>query len=109
MGTINDFTGDNINLHACELGIVSAVHTLVAEVLGELVDAFEAAHDEALEVKFVGDAQVEGDVERVVVGYEGACRSSAGDALQNGGFHLHVAVFVEVVAHGVEQIGRAHV
>ena len=32
----------------------SAVHSLVAEVFGELVDALEAAHNEAFEIQFIG-------------------------------------------------------
>ena len=40
----------DVYLHAGELGVVGAVHALVAEVLAQLVDAVEAAHDEPLEV-----------------------------------------------------------
>ena len=52
----------HVNLHAGELGVVGLVHTLVAEVLGKLVDAGEASDDESLEVELVGDTQVQGDV-----------------------------------------------
>ncbi len=95
----------HIYLHAGELGVVGAVHALVAEVAAELVDAFEAADNQALEVQLVGDAEVEVDVERVVVGDEGACGGTAGDALQHGGIHLEVALLVEVGTHLVDNHG----
>ncbi|GFI06105.1 hypothetical protein IMSAGC006_00843 [Muribaculaceae bacterium] len=40
-----------------------------------------------------------------MVGDEGARRGSAGDGLEDGGLHFHVAVVVEVGAHGVEHFG----
>ena len=39
-----------------EFRVVRAVHALVPEVAGELIHAFKAAHDEPLEVQFVGNA-----------------------------------------------------
>ena len=75
------------------------VHALVAEVLGELIHPAVAAHDEALEVELVGDAQVEGDVQGVVVRDEGTRRGAARDALQDRGLHLEAAGGIEVFAH----------
>ncbi len=40
----------HVYLHAGKLGVMGAIHTLVAEVLGELVHTLEAAYDKALEV-----------------------------------------------------------
>jgi len=40
----------DVYLHDCELGIVRAVHALVAEVLAELVYAVEPSDDQLLEV-----------------------------------------------------------
>ena len=34
------------------------VHTLVAEVLTDLIDTFETTHDEALQVEFGGDTHI---------------------------------------------------
>ena len=50
-----------------------AVHALVAEVLRELVHTLEAAHYEAFQIQLVGDAQVERNVESIVVRDEGSC------------------------------------
>ena len=49
-----------------ELGVVRGVDALVAEVLADLVDALQAADDQALEVELGGDPQVEVAVQRVV-------------------------------------------
>ena len=97
----------HVNLHARELGVVRAVHALVAEVLAELVDAVESADDQFLEVKFRGDAQVEVDVERVVVGDERTRRCAAGDGLEDRGLDLDVAPFVEELAHRGHDPGAA--
>ena len=72
---------------------------LVAEVLAELVDALEAADDQALEVQLGGDAQVQVAVERVVVGGEGARQRAAVQRLQDGRLDLDEALAVEVAAH----------
>ena len=77
-----------------------AVHALVAEVFRELVDALEAAHDETLQVEFISDAEVEVDVECIVVRHEGAGGGATGDGLQDGRFDLKVSAGVEELAHG---------
>ena len=68
-----------------ELGVVLGREALVAEVLADLVDALEAAHDQALEVELGGDPQVHRVVERVEVRRRTAAparrrRSAAGPA-----------------------------
>ena len=92
----------DVQLEDGELRIVRPVHALVAEVPGEFEDAVEAAHDEALQVKLVGDPQVERDVERVVMRDERTGRSATGDGLQHRGVHLEPALFGEGVAHGLD-------
>ena len=69
----------DVDLHTGKLGIVGAVHTLVAEVLGELIHTLKATHDKALQVELIGNTQVQGDVQCVMVGDEGACCRSTGD------------------------------
>ena len=95
----------HIEFHAGELGVVRAVHALVAEVLADFVHAFEAAHDQALEVKFRGDAAIHLLVERIEVCDEGTRRSTAGDVLERGSFHFRVAGFVEDGAQGADGLG----
>ncbi len=60
-----------VELEHGELGVVLGGDAFVAEVAVDLVDAVEAADDEALEEELGGDAEGERDVERVVVGLEG--------------------------------------
>ncbi len=69
-----------------ELGVVFAVHALVAEVASDFEDAVVTAHEHSFQVKFERDAQHEIDVEGVEVGFEGARRRAARDGLQHGRF-----------------------
>ena len=89
----------HVQFHAGELRVVGLVHALVAEVLRELVHAREAAHDEALQVQLVRDAEIHVHVQRVVVRDERARGRAARDGLQDRGFHLQAAGLVEVAAH----------
>ena len=89
----------DVDLHAGELGVVRAVHALVAEVLAQLVDTVESADDQLFEVELRGDAQVEVDVERVVVRDEGTRRGSARNGLQDRRLDLDIALRVEELAH----------
>ena len=89
----------DVDLHAGELGVVRAVHALVAEVLAQLVDAVEPADDQLFEIELRGDAQVEVDVERVVVRDEGTRRRAARNGLQDRRLDLDVALRIEELAH----------
>ena len=94
----------DVDLHHRELGVVRTVHPFVAEVLAELVHAVETSYDQAFEIQFVGDAQVERDVQCVVVRDERPGRRSAGNRLQDRRLHLEVAPLVEELAHRVDDL-----
>ena len=79
-----------------ELGRVLVGHALVAEVLRELVDALEAADDEALEVELGRDAEVEVLVELVRVRHERVGERAAVAGLEDGRLDLDEAALVEV-------------
>ena len=81
-----------------------AVHTFVAEVTAELIHTLEAPDDETLQIKFVGDTQIERDIQRVVMRDEGARSSTARDRLQYGRIDLDVATLVEELAHRIEDL-----
>src|SRR5215210_364845 len=81
-----------------ELGLMAAVHTLVAEVLAYLVDAFETTDDEALEIELVGDPQIEGLIQRVMLRRERSGRGSAIERLQRRRLNLDEALTVEEFA-----------
>ncbi len=87
---------------------MGAVHALVAEVAAELIHTGETANYQSLEVELVGDAEVEVDIQRVVMRDEGARGGTAGDALQHGGVHLQVALLVEIGTHLVHYLGALH-
>lgn len=93
-----------IELDRRELRIVADVHALVAEDAAHLVDAVEAADDEALEVELRRDAQVEVDVERIVVRDERASRSAAGDRREHRRLDLEVIARIEVRADGLDDL-----
>ena len=78
---------------------------LVAEVLAQLVDAFDATHHQPLQVELGGDPQVEVAVERVVVGDEGPGQGAAVKRLQDRGLDLDEAALVEPAAHLADRAG----
>ena len=90
----------HIELHAGELRVVVAVHTLVAEVLANLVDSLETAHDKPLQIELGSYTHIHLRVERVEMGYERTSRSTSGYRLQGWSLHLGVARLVEHAAHG---------
>ena len=88
-----------------ELRVVLERDALVAEVLADLVDALEAADDQALEVELGGDPQVQVAVELVVVGDERARRRAAVERLQDRRLDLDEAGVVEEAAHRGDHLG----
>jgi hypothetical protein len=77
---------------------VRAVDAFIAEVPGELVNAIEAADDQALQIQFVGNAEIEVHVERVVACDERARECATVERLQNRRLDLHVSAPLEAVA-----------
>ncbi len=69
----------HINFHAGELGIVGLVHSFVAEVLGELIYSVISSHDKPLEIKLIGDSQIQWDVEGIVMRNERPCGGTSRD------------------------------
>ena len=87
-----------VELDGRELGVVRAVHALVAEEAANLVDAIDATDDQALEVELGGDAQEQIDVERVVVRLERPRRGAAVGRQEHARLALDVAALVEEAA-----------
>ena len=78
-----------IELHEGELGVMTGVKAFVAEDTTDLIDALEAADDQALEVELQGNAELEVLVQGVEMGLEGARCSAAGVGDQHGCLDLH--------------------
>ena len=75
------------------------VYALVAEYPAYLVDLFDSAHDEPLEVKLGGDAKVQVAVKGVVMSDERVRHSSGGDGNQNRRLNLDEAAPIHEAAY----------
>ena len=92
----------NVELHAGELGVVVAVHPLVAEIASDLIYTLKTAYNQALEVELGSNTQIHIGVERVVVGDKRTSTCATCNLLQDRGLNLGVACFVEDATHGAE-------
>ena len=81
-----------------ELGVVPGRHTLVAEVAVDLVDPFQPADHQTLQIQLGRHAQVQIDIQRVVVGDERPRGGAAGDDLHHRRFHFEEAACIQPVA-----------
>ena len=88
-----------VGLHGGELGVVAAIHALVAEVAVDLEHLRHAAHEQALQVQLGCHAQEQVHVERVVRGDEWTRRSAARERLHHGRFHFHESTRLHEAAH----------
>ena len=93
----------HVQFHLGKLRVVETVHTLVTEVLRELIHAIETADDQLFQVELISNTQIERHVKGVVVGLERTSRRTAVQRLQNRGLHFKVALFVQIVTHRVDQ------
>ncbi|MPN32215.1 hypothetical protein SDC9_179691 [bioreactor metagenome] len=83
-----------IQLHRRKLRVMLGVHTLVAEDAADLINPFQTAHHQPLEVQLSGDAHIHIQIQSIVVGDEGSGGGAAGDGVEHRGLHLHVAALV---------------
>src|ERR1051326_302298 len=84
---------------------MEAVHPLVTEVVSDLVHLREPAHDAALEIQLIRDAQVDVAVERLVVGDERPGRCAPVHRLQHRRLHLEIAARIEETADVADRAG----
>ena len=84
-----------VRLERRELGVVRGVDPFVAPDATDLEDSLEAADDQPLEVQLGCDAEVEVEVERVVVRHERPCRRAAQLDAQGRCLHLDESAFFE--------------
>ena len=73
-------------------GLCLASDALVAEDPADLVDLLDAADQQPLQVQLQGDAQIQVDVQRVVVRDERPGRGPAGDGVQRRRLDFEVAL-----------------
>src|SRR5690606_33559135 len=91
-----------VELQHGEFGVVAGGQPFVPEIAVDLVHPLEATHHQTLEIQLRGDAQVHGQIQRVVVGDEGPRRGTAGNHLQHRGFHFEKIPAIEVTANEVD-------
>ena len=93
-----------VQLYLCKFGVVKAWHAFVAKVFWKFIHTIETTYNQSLEIKFVGDAQVERHVQRIVVCLERAGRRTTIQRLQHGRLHLQIALIIQVLPHGVNEL-----
>ena len=84
-----------VELQHRELGIVLGRNPLIPEVTVDLVDAFDPADGQPLEVELRRDPQIELNVERVVMRDERARQRAAGDRLHHRRLDLEIPAGVQ--------------
>src|SRR5450759_3033657 len=77
-----------VELQHGELGVVMCREPFVAEVAVDLVHPVHAAHHQPLQIEFRRDAQVQIDVQRIVVRHEGTRRGPAVERLHHRRLHF---------------------
>ena len=87
-----------IELDHRELWIVTNVNALVAEIAADFVHALQTADNQAFQIKLRRDAQKEIHVESIVVSYKGTRRRSAGNDVEQRGFHFNVIQLIQLPA-----------
>ncbi|KAG1258849.1 hypothetical protein G6F65_015447 [Rhizopus arrhizus] len=93
-----------VQLHHGEFRVVPGADAFVAEVAVDLVHALQATHGQALEVQLRRHAQVQVQVQRVVVGGERLGRCAAGDVMHHRRLDFQEVAVVEPRAHGADDL-----
>ncbi len=88
-----------VELEHRELGVVPRGQPLVAEHPGDLEHPLKATHDEPLEIQLGGNAQVQVQVQGVVVGRERVCRGATWNRVEHRGLDFDEVLFLEPAAH----------
>ena len=85
----------NVEFQNREFRVVGAVHSFVAEVPREFKHPFEPSDDQAFQVEFIGNAQIECAVQCVVVRDEWPGGGPSRNGLQHGRVHLQPPFLVK--------------
>ena len=93
-----------IKLHQCKLGVVPCIKTLVTENAAYLIDLFNAADYQPLEVKLKGDTQLEILVKGVKMCLKGSGSGAAGVDDKHGGLHFHKSLTVKEAADRADDL-----
>ena len=84
---------------------MAAVHTFVAEVTANLINALETTYDESLQIKLCCDTEVEINVESIVMSDERTSACATRNLLEYRSLDLGEASLVKDLAHGAHDLG----
>ena len=91
----------HVELEDREFGVVLGADALVAKGAADLVDAVEAADEQAFEIELRSDAEDQLEVEGVVMRVEGLGGSSAANRMEHRCFDLEEAQVIEEASQGL--------
>ena len=80
------------------------IDAFVAEAAVHFIDPFQAADEEAFEVEFRCDTQVDVHIEGVVMGLERTGCSAAGDGMEHRRFDFQEVAVIEVFADALDDL-----
>ena len=103
-----------VELEHGEFGIVLGRNTFITKVAVDFVDAVEPTHNQPFQVELRRDTQVEGKIQRIMVGAKGPGGGSPGDRLHHRRLHLDVSALVKKMPDRLKYLGsfdenRAHI
>ena len=84
-----------IELHKCELRVVTCVNAFVSEYTADFVNSFKAAYDKTLEVELKRNTESNVLVESVVVCFERSCGSTACVCNKHWCFNLNEVLLIK--------------
>ncbi len=93
-----------VRLQHGEFRIVMRGDALIAEILADLVDSIQPAHDEPLQIELVGDAQVYLLIQGVVVSGEGSRHRPSIHGLENRCLHLDEPAGIHEATQGGDDV-----
>ena len=85
------------------LGKVLIIDAFVAEARANIINAFKTAAEQALQRKFLRNAEIVILVERIHVGHERLCIGTAGGGFEDRRIDFDEAVSVHIIARGLPE------
>ncbi len=60
----------NIEFHLCKLRVVKPAHAFISEIFAEFIYPVISSYDQPFQIQLIGNTQIEGHVQAVVMGLE---------------------------------------
>src|SRR5690606_2443314 len=93
----------NIDFHYSKFRIVRSVHPFISEVFCKFINTIKPTNYQSFQIQFVGDSQIQRNVQSIVMRNKRTSGSTARNGLQNWGFYFEITSVVEIFAHSVEK------